>query len=68
MFSRLVSTIMKMCSCLCSEPVDNPYLANATGGDGSDIGAFEEQSSALVLQVENVAGQTHTKQATFWGC
>jgi len=37
--------------------VDNPYRANATGGDSSDIGAFEEQYSALVLQVENVAGQ-----------
>lgn len=26
-------------------PVDNPYLANATGGDGSDIGAFEVPGS-----------------------
>ncbi|MFO1477873.1 MAG: right-handed parallel beta-helix repeat-containing protein, partial [Verrucomicrobiota bacterium] len=26
-------------------PVDNPYLANAAGGDGSDIGAYEVQGS-----------------------
>jgi predicted outer membrane repeat protein len=28
-----------------ARPVDNPYLANAPGGDGSDIGAFEVQGS-----------------------
>jgi hypothetical protein len=27
-------------------PVDNPNTANAAGGDGADIGAFEQQSSS----------------------
>ncbi len=27
-----------------SRPVDSPAIANASGGDGSDIGAFEDQS------------------------
>jgi hypothetical protein len=38
-------------------PVDNPSIANAPGGDGSDIGAYEEEFSALGLQITNVAGQ-----------
>jgi hypothetical protein len=28
-------------------PVDNPLVANAAGGDGSDIGAFERQEVAI---------------------
>jgi hypothetical protein len=46
-------------------PVDNPSLANAPGGDGSDIGAFEEQYSALALQIQNVAGQPNQKNLIF---
>jgi hypothetical protein len=30
-----------------TRPVDNPAIPNATGGDGSDIGAFEVQSTFL---------------------
>jgi len=32
-------------------PVDNPAIANAAGGDGSDIGAFELQSQPITLAV-----------------
>ena len=46
-------------------PVDNPSIANATGGDGSDIGAFEEQYSAFVLRVGSVAGYPNQKNLTF---
>jgi hypothetical protein len=35
-------------------PVDNPAIANATGGDGSDIGAFEKQE-ALIARSSNLS-------------
>ena len=38
-------------------PVDNPNIANAVGGDGSDIGAYEVQFSSLTLQGQPVPGQ-----------
>jgi hypothetical protein len=30
-----------------ARPVDNPTIANAAGGDGSDIGAFEKQEASI---------------------
>jgi len=38
-------------------PVDNPSISNAPGGDSSDIGAYEEQFSALSLQITNAASR-----------
>ena len=32
--------------------VDDPSIANATGGDGTDIGAFEVQASAYAAQIQ----------------
>ena len=32
--------------------VDNPSIANATGGDGTDIGAFEVQAAAYAAQIQ----------------
>ncbi len=34
-----------------TRPVDRPNIANATGGDGSDIGAFEVQTPSLLLNI-----------------
>ena len=31
-----------------TRPLDNPYIPNSTGGDGSDIGAFERQTSESI--------------------
>jgi hypothetical protein len=36
--------------------VDNPAIANTTGGDGTDIGAFEVQSQAVSLAVPQRSG------------
>jgi hypothetical protein len=32
--------------------VDNPSIANATGGDGTDIGAFEVQAATYAAQIQ----------------
>ncbi len=34
-----------------TRPVDRPNIANATGGNGSDIGAFEVQTPSLLLNI-----------------
>jgi len=34
-----------------TRPVDRPNVANAAGGDGSDIGAFEVQTPSLLLNI-----------------
>jgi hypothetical protein len=34
-----------------TRPVDNPAIPNATGGDGSDIGAFEVQAPSLFANI-----------------
>lgn len=34
-----------------ARPVDRPNVANATGGDGSDIGAFEVQTPSQLLNI-----------------
>jgi len=37
-------------------PVDNPYIANAPGGDGSDIGAFEVQCVSVTNTADSGPG------------
>ncbi|HVE57513.1 MAG TPA: choice-of-anchor Q domain-containing protein [Pyrinomonadaceae bacterium] len=48
-------------------PVDNPSIANATGGDGADIGAFEAQlaptAAAVSLSGRVMAGSRYVANA-----
>ncbi len=46
-------------------PVDNPAIANATGGNGSDIGAFEAQNAACstVVTSTNDSGAGSLREA-----
>jgi len=41
-------------------PVDDPCLANAAGGDGSDIGAFEAQGVCANLQISAITRETNS--------
>ena len=51
-------------------PHDDPYTGNATGGDGTDVGAFEAQTDAAPpdLSIDDVKvkeGNSATRNATF---
>ena len=52
-----------------SRPFDNPAIANAPGGDGSDIGAFEAQITVVMTSNFNPSalGQTVVFTATVLG-
>jgi hypothetical protein len=42
-----------------TRPIDNPGIVNATGGDGSDIGAFEVQAAPTAATV-SISGRVTT--------
>ncbi len=47
-------------------PFDNPAIANAVGGDGNDIGAFERQPPRLYISdVAIIEGDSGTTNANF---
>jgi hypothetical protein len=48
-----------------TRPVDDPCIANATGGDGSDIGAFEAQDSCANFRITAVAREANNIRVTW---
>jgi hypothetical protein len=46
-------------------PVDDPCITNATGGDGSDIGALETQTACVNLQITAITRETNNIRITW---
>jgi hypothetical protein len=45
--------------------VDDPCIANASGGDGSDIGALETQTACVDLQITAITRETNNIRITW---
>ena len=45
--------------------VDDPCIANASGGDGSDIGALETQTACVNLQITAITRETNNIRITW---